>query len=72
MSCKLGVQYQGLGPYKVCSNDDPVFSLLLLYGKMLKYQMLWKPLKSKKISNDQVISQRNNIPDSNLVEKKRN
>ena len=39
MTFKLGIQYQGLGPYKVCSNDDlqqgQICSQMFFYGKML-------------------------------------
>ena len=43
MTFKLGIQHQGLGPYKICSNDDPglqqgqLCSPVLLYGKMHHY-----------------------------------
>ena len=35
---ELGIQHQGLGPYKVCSNDDPGLTLSdLTYNKVNLY-----------------------------------
>ena len=40
---KLGMQHWGLGPYKVCSNEDPWLTLtyFMVRSSLLPYAFVW-------------------------------
>ena len=44
MIFKFGIQYQGLGPYKVCLNDDPGLTLIYFMARsnLLPNAFVWE------------------------------
>ena len=42
MTFQLGIQYQWLGPYKVCSNDETGFTLTYFTATLLPNACVWE------------------------------
>ena len=57
MTLKVGIQHRVLKYYQVCSNDDPVFTLMcfMAMSNLVPYALVWEDGKTMDFSETVVV-----------------